>query len=335
MITTAARDDLMRLLTAKWHTPVVAVLADLGVADQLAGGPRTAAELAAAVGAHPGALRRVLRAAAALGLFTVDGEGRFGLTPTSECLRSDLPGSLRPAAAMFGLEPFWSPYAHIRHSVVTGEPAFDKVFGTPIYRYLADHPEHAATFGAAAAAFHERGIEEIAAGHDWSRYRTVVDVGGGTGALLAAILRGHPGVRGVLFDTPEVVERARATFTGLADRAELVAGDFFVSVPAAGAYVVKSCLHNFTDDRAVDLLRAIHRAMPAGARLLVAETVVPADGGPHYATFDDVEMLVIAGGADRDEREYAALLAAGGFTVTSLTPCGDRFTLIEAVPSAA
>ncbi|MGN9908520.1 methyltransferase [Phytohabitans sp. LJ34] len=330
--TTAARDELMRMLTAKWQPPVVAVLAELGVADHLTGGPRTAAELAGAVGAHPRALHRVLRAAAGLGLFTQDGAGRFGLTPTAECLRSDVPGSLRPAAMMFALEPFWSPYAHIRHSVLTGEPAFDKAFGTTVYAYLAEHPEHAAVFGAAAAAFHGQGIEEIAAGHDWSRYGTVVDVGGGTGALLAAILGRHPGVRGVLFELPEVVERARTTLAELAGRVDLVAGDFFAGVPAADAYLVKSCLHNFADDQAVALLRVIRRAMPAGARLLVAETVVPAGDGPHYAKLDDIEMLVIAGGADRDEGEYADLLAAGGFTVTALTPCGDRFTLIEAEP---
>jgi len=330
--TIPARAELMRLLTAKWQAPVVAVLAELGVADHLTAGPRTAAELAGAVGAHPRALHRVLRAAASLGLFTQDGAGRFGLTPAAECLRSDVPGSLRPAAVMFGLEPFWSPYAHIRHSVMTGEPAFEKTFGTSIYQHLAEHPEHAAVFGAAAAAFHADGIEEIAAGHDWSRYGTVVDVGGGTGPLLAAILGRHPGVRGVLFELPDLVERARGELAELDGRVELVAGDFFAGVPTGDAYLVKSCLHNFADDQAVALLRVIREAMPAGAGLLVAETVVPAGDGPHYAKLDDVEMLVIAGGADRDESEYTDLLAAGGFAVTSLTPCGDRFTLIEAEP---
>jgi SAM-dependent methyltransferase len=319
--------ELMRLLTAKWYPPLIAVLAELGVADALADGPRSAPSLADAVGAHPGALRRLLRAAVSIGVFTHDGEGRFGLNATAACLRSDVPGSLRPAAMLFGHEPFWTPYARIRHSALTGEPAFDQVYGMSVYDYLGRHPDEAGVFGAAAASFHAQAIDDIAAGHDFGRYGTVVDVGGGTGALLGAILQRHPSVRCVLFDRPDVV----AAFTG-DDRVERVAGDFFESVPRGDALVVKSCLHNFADEQAVALLRVLRRAVPDDGVLLVAETVVPAGDGPHYAKLDDVEMLVIAGGADRDEHEYTRLLAAGGFSVRKLTPCGDRFTLIEGIP---
>jgi hypothetical protein len=209
------------------------------------------------------------------------------------------------------------------------------MYGTSIYRYLSEHPEQARLFGAAAATFHAQAITHIAGGHDFSRYGTVVDIGGGSGTLLAAILQRHPGVRGILFDQPDVVEKASETFerTGLTNRVELVGGDFFESVPSGDALLIKSCLHSFPDDKATQILRVMRRAMSDQATLLVAETVIPAGNDPHYAKLDDVEMLVIAGGSDRDDREYAQLLAAGGFAVQQVTACGDRFTLIEARPT--
>jgi hypothetical protein len=332
--TTAAQAQLMRLLTTKWVPPVIGALAELKIADLLADGPRSAKDLAGELGAHPTALYRLLRAAVSVGVFTED-DGLFALNPVADWLRSDAPGSLQPAAVMFSLEPFWAPYARIRHSVMTGEPAFDQMYGTSIYRYLSEHPEQARLFGAAAATFHAQAITHIADGHDFSRYGTVVDVGGGSGTLLAAILQRHPAVRGILFDQPDMVEKASETFerTGLTDRVELVGGDFFESVPSGDALLIKSCLHNFPDDKATQILRAMRRAMSDQATLLVAETVIPAGNDPHYAKLDDVEMLVIAGGSDRDEREYTQLLAAGGFAVQQVTGCGDRFTLIEARPA--
>jgi hypothetical protein len=298
----AAQSQLMSLLTAKWLPPIVGVLAELRVADHLADGPKTPQALAGVVGAHPTALRRVLRAAASLGVFAEDDHGRFALTPMAQWLRSDVPGSLQPAAVLF-----------------------------------TEHPEQAALFGATAASFHAQGIADIAATHDFARYETVVDVGGGTGDLLATILKANPSVRGVLFDQPDVIEQARtaATFDGLTDRVEFVAGDFFQSVPGGDALIVKSCLHNFGDEQVIQILQAIRRAMPSHATLLVAETVVPTGNDQHYAKLDDIEMLVIAGGADRDEREYSQLLAAGGFDVHQITSCGERFSLIQAQPSDA
>jgi hypothetical protein len=332
--TAGARAELTRLLAAKWSVPVIGVLADLGIADYLAEGPLPAEVLASRVGAHPGALYRLMRAAVSVGVFTADDQGRFGLNPAAAWLRADEPGSLRPAAVAFGLEPFWAPYARIRHSAMTGEPAFDQQYGMSVYQHLSHHLDQAALFGAAAASFHAQAIAQIAAAHDFSRYRTVVDVGGGTGVLLAAILRRYPMVHGVLFDRPDVIDKAGDTFTsGLADRVDLVGGDFFESVPPGDALLIKSCLHNFGDDQATAILRVMRRAMSSQATLLVAETVIPAGNGPHYAKLDDVEMLVIAGGADRDERQYAQLLAAGGFTIQRMIPCGDRFSLLQAQPT--
>jgi len=332
---TDARSQLMGHLTAKWATPVIAVLARLGVADHVVDGARSADELAAAVGADPRSLYRVLRAAASIGVFAQDDQGRFGATSMSDCLRTDVPGTLRSAAMMFGLAPFWDPYSQVLHSVTTGQPAFDRVFGATIYEYLQAHPDDAAIFGGAAASFHAQATEAIAAAHDFGRYDVVVDVGGGTGSLLAAILLANPTVRGVLFELDGVLNAAREQLvgTGIEHRVELVAGDFFTAVPPGDALLIKSCLHNFSDDDAVRVLRVLRAAIPANGRLLVAETVVPTGNEPHYAKFDDIEMLVIAGGVDRSAEEYRELLAAGGFRTVALTPCDDRFSLLEAVPN--
>jgi SAM-dependent methyltransferase len=314
---------------------VIGALAALNVADKLVDGARSADELAVELSAHPQALYRVLRAVASIGIFAEDEHGRFALTPTAACLRSDVAGSLRDAAIMFSLEPFWNPYSDLLHSVMTGEPAFNRRYGMSIYDYLERHPADARTFRAAAATFHAQGIEAIIGAYDFSRHRTVIDLGGGTGALLAGILATYPSVQGVLFERPSALAAAAATFErdGVTDRVAFVAGDFFASVPGgADAYLIKSCLHNFDDERAGAVLRAIRRAIPDRAPLLVAETVIPDGNGAHYSKFDDVEMLAIAGGADRTGREWAALLEIAGFGLQQVVPCGDRFSLLEAYP---
>ncbi|WP_433018138.1 methyltransferase [Kribbella sp. CA-294648] len=326
-----ARQQLMQYLTGKWVPPVLAALAELGVADQLVDKSLPVGELAERVGAQPRALYRLMRAASSIGVFEEDEDGRFGLTETAHFLRADVSGSLRSAAIMFGLEPFWSPYAQVAHTARTGEPAFDHVFGQSIYEYLQEHPEHAQIFGAAAAGFHGQAMAPIIASYDFSSFGTVVDVGGGSGELLVELLRAYPAVRGVLLEMESVLPKARETFeaAGLLDRVELVAGDFFVEVPAGDAYLVKSCLHNFGDEQAVEMLRSIRRG---GGPVLVVETMIPAGNGSHYSKFDDIEMMVIAGGNDRTEAEWATLVTAAGFQSGGIFPCDDRFTLLEAFP---
>ncbi|MBF6214064.1 methyltransferase [Nocardia puris] len=329
-----AREQLGVLLAGKWVVPVIGAVAELGIADLVADGPVEVAELAKSSGTHENSLHRLLRAAASIGVVSADGDTRYGPTALSECLRADVPGSLRAAAIMFAMDPFWSPYARIRHSVTTGEPAFDLHFGTTIYDYLRDHPEHARVFGSAAAAFHAEAIRSVPHAFDFSPYATVADIGGGTGALLGAVLGANPGVRGVLLELPEVAECAEKYLAaaGLEERVDIVPGDFFVGVPRADAYLIKSCLHNFPDDRVVEALRVIRSAIPDGAPLLVIETVIPPGDGRHYSKFDDIEMLVIAGGADRTRAQWSGLLAAAGFGLDQALPCGDRFSILLAMP---
>ncbi|RZU16072.1 hydroxyneurosporene-O-methyltransferase [Kribbella rubisoli] len=327
-MTLTARQQVMGFLTGKWIPPVLATLAELGVADELVDKPLTVDELADRVGAQPRALYRLLRAAASVGVFEEEGDGRFALTDTAAVLRSDVPGSLRSAAMMFALEPFWTPYAQLRHSARTGEPAFDRIYGQSIYQRLGEHPDEARTFGAAAAAFHGQAMGPIASSHDFSAYGVVVDVGGGSGSLLAEVLRTAPGIRGVLLELPEVLPEASALLAkeGLADRVELVAGDFFAEVPPGDAYLIKSCLHNFADEQVIEILRVLARA---GGPVLIVETMIPPGNGPHYAKFDDIEMLAIAGGADRTEGEWAALARSAGLVPREVVPCDERFSLLH------
>jgi hypothetical protein len=327
------RAQLTSYLTGKWIPPVLGVAANLGIADHLAQrGPATAEELAELTGTNAGALYRVLRAAASVGVFEEDVNSRFAMTDMAELLRSDHADSMRAPVMMFGLEPFWAPYSKILHSVKSGEPAFEETFGTSVYAYLESHPEDAAIFGQAAAAFHREGVRAIVDSYDFSGLGTVVDVGGGNGSLLIEVLRANPSVRGVLLEVEGVLDRADEALTdaGLGHRVDLIAGDFFDEVPPGDAFVIKSCVHNFNDEDAVTVLSVVARSMGPGVPLLVVETVVPPGNDAHYSKLDDIEMLVIAGGIDRTQAQYAGLLEAAGLSLARAIPAGDRFTVLEA-----
>jgi O-methyltransferase len=326
---------LLQFLTAKWIVPALGVVARLGVADELADDPRTAEDLAAACGADPSALRRVLRALASVGVFASDPAGRYALTPVSALLRSG-DGSMRNAVIMASMAPMWTPYAHIMHSVRTGRPAFPEVYGVPAFEYLRTHPEEAQIFAEAAAGFYVTSTPPVVAGYDYGRFGTLVDVGGGDGTLLAALLTAYPALRGTLFEMAPMLEPARKVFdaAGVADRASLVAGDFFESVPAgADAYLTKSCLHAFDDAGAVRMLEVLRAAMKRGAVLLAVESVLPGGDEPHYGKLSDIELLTLAGGEERDAAAWARIFAAGGFRILRTLPAGPVTSIIEAVPA--
>ena len=323
----------MHFLTAKWVSPTLGVLAELGVADALASGPRTAGDLAKQVNAHPRSLYRLLRAAASVGVFAEDSSGRFSLTPLAECLRSNVPGSMRGAVRLFNAEPMWAPYGRLMHSALTGDPAFDDLYGMDIYTYLPQNPAVEKVFLDTTVEFYASAAPAIAAAYDFGRFGTVMDLGGGVGYLLASILERSPSARGILFDRPSVLAAAKEVVAGLGSRIELLEGDFFESVPAtADAYVIKSCVHNFRDDRALELLRVVRRATRPDTPLLIVDAVVPPGNGPHYSKFDDVEMLAIAGGIDRTEQEWRELVTAGGFELRQVVECTPMAYLLEAWP---
>ncbi|WP_327585111.1 acetylserotonin O-methyltransferase [Nonomuraea sp. NBC_00507] len=313
--------ELMRIATGGWLAQATFVAVRLGVADALEGRRLTCAELAEAVGAHPGALHRLLRLLARVDLVDTDGAGGWGLTPMGALLRHD---ELGPLVALYGEDYFGAAWGGLAHAVRTGEPAFEHVHGMPVFAHLADDPGRAATFNAgmaAGAAF----FREVPVAYDFSGARTVVDLAGGTGALLGTVLRDTPSARGVLFDVPEVVAAASAHLEGVLDRCELVGGDLFVSVPAGGdVYLLSRIMHDWDDDRCAMLLRNCARAMRPGAELLIIERVVSADS--YLPLAFDLHMMVMTGGRERTEEEYGTLLEQAGLVPGKLLdlPLGMR-----------
>jgi SAM-dependent methyltransferase len=317
-------------------TQLLYVAATLHLADRLADAPHTAASLARTVGADESALRRVLRALVGVGIL-VETDGTFALTPLGQMLRRDVPGSLHGLAVIYGDDWLWGAYGQMLHSVMTGESAFAHVHGMPFYEHLDRNSHAEAQFQQAMATYSRLEAAAIAEAYDFAAASIVVDVGGGEGALLAALLSAHPLLRGVLFDQPAVVARAEHVFAaaGVVSRAAAVGGDFFSSVlPDGDVYVLKSVVHNWDDEAAERLLRACRRAMRPDARLLIAERVVPSDNSPSEAKLFDINMLVVVGGLERTEAEYRRLLEKTGFALVRVIATNSPLSLIEARPAA-
>jgi hypothetical protein len=327
---------MLQLTMGALVSQAVSVIARLGVADVLAAGPQPVEQIAQRVGAHRSALYRVLRALGDVGVVAELENRQFALTPLSELLRSDVPGSLRGWATMVGMPFHRYPWTDLYETVLTGESAFDRVHGTKVFDYLAEHPEDAAIFDAAMTSISTNESVSIAKAYDFSRFNTIVDVGGGRGGLLAAILSANPHLQGVLFDVPTVVagiddELAAAEVVG---RCEVVSGDFFDSVPdGADAYLLSAIIHDWDDDQAVQILRTCRAAMTDRACVLLAEIVLPGGPAPSMGKLADLEMLVMtAGGRQRTEAELRALLGRAGLRLTRTIPSTSMVSLVEAVP---
>jgi hypothetical protein len=322
------RHKLMGFLLSQ----AIVAVAELGVADELAHGPRSAGDLAGAVGADPDALRRFLRTLAGEGLFVEQPPGTFGLTEMGQLLRADQPGSLRHFATLMTDEAY-DAWGQARYSLRTGRPAFPKVFGEPLFDWLAGNPEAAARFNGGQAGLVELRMQPLLE-RDWAGVSTVVDIGGGNGALLRALLNRYPGLNGVLLDMPGVAAEAERMLDGtaLAGRMRCVGGDFRAAVPAGGdVYVLAQILHDWDDEQATAILRRCRQAMPAQASLLILEQILPEGNRPDPAKLLDLHMLVMLGGRERAITEWRDLLAASQFAVSSVTR-HSRSCLIEARP---
>jgi SAM-dependent methyltransferase len=312
----------------------VCVAAKLGVADLLASGPTSASELAEATGTHPRSLYRILRTLASYGVFRELADGRFELTPLAEDLRSDAPGSLRDAAIFMGEEWHWRVWGHTLHSVRTGDPAWERAHGSEIFPWFAAHPEESRVFDRAMTSFSTLATAAVVEAYDFSGFDTLVDVAGGHGLLLSAILSANPQLRGVLFDQPHVIEDARAFVAskGLQERYELAGGDFFESVPAgADAYILKHIIHDWDDGRAVSILKNIARAMREDGRVLLVEMVLPPANVPHLGKVLDIEMLTSPGGLERTEEEYGELFDRAGLRLARVVPTRSPYSIVEAL----
>jgi SAM-dependent methyltransferase len=329
---------LRQLSIGFWISKAVAVAAELGIADHLQHGPKTVEELAQTVGAHPGALYRLLRGIASVGVFAEEAPGRFSLTPLAALLLTHIPQSWRAAAIMNGEPWVWQPWGDLLYSVKTGRPAFDHLFGMGFDAYLAQHQQAADVF---QAFMHVATAEEavaVAPIYDFSGLTTVVDVGGGHGALLGAILQANPHLRGILFEAPHVIATARPALEAqrIADRCQLVAGDFFEALPAGGdAYILKWILVSWDDEQAVTILQNCHRAMRANGKLVVVERIIPTGNEALYAKLADLNLLVLYRGRHRTEAEYRTLFARAGFTLSRILPTQSptEFSVIEGLPS--
>jgi hypothetical protein len=326
-----ASQQLSKLTIGGWITQAVSVAAALGIADLLVDGPLAVEELAKRANANADALYRVLRALATVGIFAEDADRRFSLTPVAECLRSDIPGSLRSFAIMSGAE-FYQSWGNLLYSARTGKPGFDDKFGVPFFQYMTEHPDRHAIYDAAMMVHGIAETEPMLDAYDFSVFRTVMDVGGGNGRMLAAILNRHPAVKGILFDLPAVADRTRATVPelGLGERYQVVGGDFFTSVPAADAYVLRHILHDWDDADATSILHNCRKAMNPGGRILLIETVVPPLNEPCFGKWLDLMMLIV-GGRERTEEQYRQLFSQAGLTLSRIVPTAHEVSIIEGV----
>ena len=325
---------LLQMMTGYWVSKAVSVAAELAVADLLKDGPRASDDLAAATGVRPEPLYRLLRALASVGVFTEDDERRFALTPLADLLRSDVPGSMRALARMYGSEQYRA-WDGLLESIRTGQPAFDHAFGSSYFDYLEQNDDASAVFNEAMTGWTTQVAESVVAAYDFPESGTVVDVGGGHGLLLTTILKARPALRGILFDLPHVVTETQPLLekAGVANRSSIVGGDFFASVPEGTVYVLAQILHDWDDQRCQIILGNCRNAIRAEGRLLVVEQVLPRANEPALGKWLDLHMLVLLTGRERTEAEYRTLLRAAGFELVRVIPTQSGAGILEAVPA--
>jgi len=321
--------QILQLLNGFRVTQVLYVAARLGLADMLKNRPQPVEALAATTGATPDALYRVLRVLASIGVFEESTDRQFALTPLAALLQNDHPYGVRAQALFFGDEPYRA-WGGLYNSVMTGANAYERVFGAPHFQYLAQHPDQNEIFNHAMSASSHQAAMAIVGAYDFSAAGTVVDIAGGQGVLIAAILLANPNLHGVLFDQPHVVENALPLLeaAGVADRCELASGDFFVAVPPSDIYTLRHILHDWDDEHAIAILRSCAEAMASGGKTLVIESVIEPGNDPSPPKFLDLMMFVMNGGRERTAEEYRHLFAAAGLRLTRIIPAGAE-SLIE------
>jgi hypothetical protein len=324
-----------RMINGFRLTQMICVAARLGLAEFMADGPQHINQLASASGAHPGALYRLLRGLAGHDIFVEVSDQTFGLTPLAELLRPGTHGSQVPHALTV-MEPWWwDSWGNLLHSVQTGETAFDAVHGMGLFDYLNQHDEAAQIFNGFMTALTDAQAEAMVNAYDFGNARLVVDIAGGQGALVRAILEKYPQLQALVFDQPSVVMDASRLIReiGMEARCKVVSGNFFESVPAGGdIYMLKQIIHDWDDQDSIAILRNCRQAMTDAARLLIIERVVPPANQRGEGKLADITMLVITGGMERTEAEYHALLQASGFQLRQIIPTTTPFHLIEAIP---
>jgi trans-aconitate methyltransferase len=329
---------LRAMISGYMISQVISATAALGLADLLAEEPKSAEALAKMTKTYHEPLARLLRALSALGLTEQSEKGIFKLTSLGAWLRSDVPGSLHPLALMQGDEGIWRAWGNLLYTLRTGETAFNHVFGMGSFKHRALHPERAAMFDTYMAELTRRWVGAILTTHDFSQTRRIVDIGGGNGVLLSAILAAFPQAEGIVFDTAAGITGAaqRLEKAGVLQRCRIVAGDFFDAVPQdADTYILKSVLHDWSDDESIAIVKNCHRAMGPDSTLAVIERALPErilpDDAHREIVMMDIHMMVATGGRERTVSQYNELLAAAGLTVIAAQSTSSPFTILTAV----
>jgi hypothetical protein len=325
----------MQLLNGAHVAGAVSCLAQLGIPDLVEAGPRSAGELASQTQTNPQALYRLMRATASVGVLAEGPEGTFSETPMSAVLRSNASPSLRALAIMGGREWHGRGWSRLEYCVRTGKQALDQIYGAPIFEYLPQHPEEAQIFNDTMTAISMIDSPAVAAAYSFDGIRSIVDVGGGHGLLLATILARNPHLRGTLYEVPPVVEGCRnGPLTPVMDRCTLASGDMFSSVPAgADAYIMKHIIHDWPDDVCIKILGACRKGVNPGGKLLVVDNVIQSGNDFSPGKFLDLQMLIFPGGCERTEKQFRDLFAAAGWRLNRIIPTAAPDSIVEGIPA--
>jgi hypothetical protein len=328
--------QLIEMATAHWISRIIYVAAKIELADHLASGPKSADELAGPTKTHAPSLYRFMRTLTHLGLLVEDTGKHFALTPLGEALKKNAPGSAHPTVLTLASDWCANGFGELLYSVQTGKSGVEKYLGMPIFDWFGKNPEMASLFSETMVGVHGAEPAAVAAAYDFSKMKTIVDVGGATGNLLTTVLSRAPGARGILYDLPHVVRDAPALILsrGLTDRVAIEAGSFFERVPSGGdAYLLSHIIHDWSEAQCLSILGHCRRAMNNGSRLLLIEMVLPSGNTPHPGKLLDMMMLVGPGGRERTEQEYATLLEQAGFRLSRVVPTESAVSVVEATPA--
>ncbi len=325
---------LMQILTSKWISFAVSAVAKFGIADHLENGPKTIPQLAEATGTQQQALYRVLRACASIGIFAELEDGRFENTPLSEPLRTNAVPCVRHLAMMLIEDWHLKSWAELPWSMQTGQPGPMKAYGMTNFEWFGRHPEEGVIFNRAMKDISTADSPVIAAAYDFSVFQSLVDVAGGLGTLLGAILDRTPSLHGVIFEMPHVVEQIHreGSIKKWSGRCEAVAGSFFEGVPKSDGYIMKHILHDWDDESASKILAACRRSILPNGKVLVVDQVVPAGNTPSPSKIMDLEMLVAPGGKERTAQEWDKVFMQSGFKLDRIIPTPATQSILEGLP---
>ncbi|MCP3099537.1 acetylserotonin O-methyltransferase [Myxococcus sp. K15C18031901] len=327
---------LTQMVYGFWVSRCLQIMAELDIADIIGDDPKTVEELAQASKTHAPSLRRLLRLVSGLGILHRDDKTeRFRLTEMGQLLRKENPDSVYGSLRAHGLLISWQAWGDLSTALKTGQPTIDKFMGMPFFDYLAKDREVAEIFNTSMAAYQSLNAPAVVGAYDFSGAKSVVDVGGGTGTLLARILQAYPSIKGAIYELPHVKHEATAMLKelGLGSRTEVLEGDFFQSVPPGyDIYILSQIIHDWDDERSLRILSNIRAAMKPDSKLLIVETVLPGDNIPHFGNLYDMAMLVVVGGRERTGPEYTALAEKAGLRVQRVLPTHMPPSVVEIVP---